>query len=255
MPGFHVRSLLVAFLSLTLLIGAGAATIAQDATPTADELTILGPEESYGGVSRPEWDARWWQWAVSLPPESNPNVNFEGTDCGYGQSGAVFFVPGNFSPEAVTINCVVPAGTAIYVGAGGVECSSVEPPPFFGRNEEELRSCAIGMNDTVTAVEVSINGQDFPDILDYRATSPLFTMNFPEENIFGVPGGLALSVSDGFSFIIAPPPVGKYQLVISTTFEETDTFTGTINLTVEEPQVIEPQATPEGSPEAATPVN
>ena len=28
------------------------------------------------------------------------------------------------------------------VPAGGVECSTAEPPPFFGRDEEELRACA-----------------------------------------------------------------------------------------------------------------
>ena len=248
------RTVLLTALALALLFGVTGPVIAQEATPDTGGLTILEPDETYGGASRAEWDARWWQWAVSLPPESNPNINFEGADCGAGQFGPVFFIPGNFSPEAVTITCVVPAGTAIYVGAGGVECSSVEPPPFFGRDEEELRACAIAMSDTVTAVEASIDGQDLPNILDYRTTSPLFTMNFPEDNIFGGPSGLALSVADGYSFIIAPPPPGEYEIVISTTFDGTDTFTGTIHITVEEPQVIEPQAIPEGSPEAATPV-
>jgi len=74
-------------------------------------------------------------------------------------------------------------------------------------------------------------------------------LNFPEDNIFGGPRGLALAVSDGYSFIIAPPPPGTYEVVVSTTFDGAGTFTGTIRITVEEAQVIEPEA----SPEAATP--
>jgi hypothetical protein len=248
------RTVLLTALALTLLFGVTGPVIAQEATPDTGGLTILEPDETYGGASRAEWDARWWQWAVSLPPESNPNINFEGADCGAGQFGPVFFIPGNFSPEAVTITCVVPAGTAVYVGLGGAECSSVEPPPFFGRNEEELRACAISVTDTVTDIQFSINGQEIPNVLDYRRTSPLMTLNFPDDNIFGVPGGIALAVADGYSLIIAPPPPGDYEIIGSTTFDGTDTFTSTIQVTVEDAQVIEPEATPGASPEAATPV-
>jgi len=83
------------------------------------------------------------------------------------------------------------------------------------------------MNDTVTDTEASIYGQDLPNFLDHRTTSPLFTMNFPEDVILGGSSGLALSVADGYSFIIVPPPPGEYEIVISTTFDGTDTFSGT----------------------------
>ena len=108
----------------------------------------------------------------------------------------------------------------------------------------------MAMNDAVTAIEASFNGQNLDTILDYRLTSPMFTMNFPDDNIFGVPGGPALAVSDGYSVLLAPPPPGEYEIIVSTTFDDTDTFTGTIVLTVEEPQVIEPEASPVASPVA-----
>jgi hypothetical protein len=67
--------------------------------------------------------------------------------------------------------------------------------------------------------------------------------------------GVALSVSDGYNFIIAPPPPGEYEIVVSTTFEDgTEPFTGTVRVIVEAPQVIEPEATPEGGTPVATPI-
>ena len=54
-------------------------------------------------------------------------------------AGPVFFVIG----EVVTgekRTCAVAEEIAIYVVVATVECPTVEPPPFFGRTEEELRA-------------------------------------------------------------------------------------------------------------------
>lgn len=256
MHRFRSRIVLLAVVSLFLVSGFATPAIAQDATPAgAEEITILAPDESYAGATLGEWEARQWQWAVSMPPDVNPNTDPTGERCGYGQSGPVFFLPVNFTPEPANITCVVPEGRAIFVGVGGAECSSVEPPPFFGRDEEELRACAAAATDAITDMQASVNGDDVPDLETYRSSSPLFTLNFPAENVFGVPEGVALSVSDGYNFIIAPPPPGEYEIVVSTTFEEdTEPFTGTYRVIVEAPQVIEPEATPEGGTPVATPI-
>jgi len=168
------------------------------------ERTIITGTPTRFGAAPP-----WRQWAVREPPESNSRFNVEDANYGLGQCSSIFFISLNFSPESVAINCVVPAGTAISVGAGGAECSSVEPPSFFGRNEEKFRARSITMNDTVTDTEASINGHDLPNFFDHRTTSPLFTMDFPEDVILGGSRGLALAVADGYSFIIAPPPPGE----------------------------------------------
>ena len=111
---------------------------------------ILPPDEPWAGLTRGEWDARWWQWAVSMPEEINPNFDTSGERCGYGQSGPVFFLPGNVVGEGpAEITCVVAAGTAIYVNVVGSECSTVEAPPYFGRTEDELRACANATLDEV----------------------------------------------------------------------------------------------------------
>ncbi len=64
-----------------------------------------------------------------------------------------------------------------------------------------------------------------------------------------------MAVTDNYSFIIAPPPPGEYVIEYSWMLEgDPVPWMGTYEITVMAPQVIEPEATPNASPEAATPV-
>jgi len=257
MPQLRSRSLLIALVSLTLLAGAGAPAIAQDATPAPGGVTILRPDESFGGATLGEWTTRQWQWIISFPPEISPGVNVSGPGCGYGQSGPVFFLPGSFSPDPLTMTCVVPEGVAILVPLGGAECSTVEPPPFFGRDEAELAACATAHNQQtpIANITLTINEQEVPNLESYRSVSPVFPLTVSEENVFGAPAGIALSVSDTYGLLMAPPAPGAYDLVITTDIDpDKPAFVSTYRLIVEASQVIEPEATPGASPEAATPV-
>lgn len=247
-----LRSFTMFLAVLSVLFGFVAPIAAQEATPATGEITILGPDESYAGATLSEWSAREWQWIASFPPEVSPGTDTTGERCGLGQSGPIFFLPGTFTPEPQNITCVVPEGMAILVGLGSSGCSSVEPPPFFGQSEEELRTCAEPGADEITGLAVSINDQEVLDPMQYRFTTPLFTMTFPEENVFDAPAGVALSVSSGYGFILAPLPPGEYEIMTSMAFEgDTEPFVGTIRVIVEAPKVVEPAP----GPEAATPVN
>ena len=65
-----------------------------------------------------------------------------------------------------------------------------------------------------TDYQASVNGQDVGDLDAYRSSSPLFTLTFPENNLFGAEPGVAQAVSAAYSFIIAPPPPGEYEIVL-----------------------------------------
>lgn len=242
----------IMLLVVLTILGLSAPVLAQEATPgvEVDGVTVLAPDASYAGVSRGEWEARSWQWTASMPPEVNPNFDPTGERCGHGQSGPVFFLPGNFTEAPGTIPCIVPEGTAIFVTLGSTSCSTVDPPPYFGRNEEELRACAVPFADDYTDLQASINGEEVPNLEDYRSTTPLFTVYFAEDHFYGLPEGTASAVAAGYSFIIAPPSPGAYEITSSFTYvPENATVTSTYRVIVQAPQVIEP----EGSPEAATP--
>ena len=123
--------------------------------------------------------------------------------------------------------------------------STIEPPPYFGRTEEELRTCARESFDAdVTGFEARVNGEDVADLDAYRVTSPMFTITFPEDNILGIEPVVGQAVSEAISFIIAPPPPGEYLLEVSATLAGSpEPGGGTITVTVESPQVIEPPTT------------
>ena len=123
--------------------------------------------------------------------------------------------PGRSSSCRATEGCVVPEGTAIFVSALGVVCSTVEGPVegtrFFGQSEDELRACTARELDESTDgnQQYRVNGQEVADLDTYRTASPLFTVTLPENNIFGVEPGVAQAVSESYSFIIAPPSPGR----------------------------------------------
>jgi hypothetical protein len=252
MPLRGRRTLLVAVVSTSLLAGfgvAGSSVVATSdttpddtsvAAPAATPVEILPPDEPFAGLTRGEWDARQWQWLVSMPVDVNPGDDTAGDRCGYGQSGPVFFVIGSGGGGDRT--CVVAEGTAIHVVVATVECSTVEPPPFFGRSEEELRACATADMDLVTDVSARVNGADVANLDTYRTASPLFTLTFPDNNIFGVEPGVAQAVSEGFSFLIAPPSPGRYEIAWLVSYPS-GPLGGSATVVVEAPQVLEPPTT------------
>lgn len=248
------RFVLLGFLCLFPLLASTAG--AQGTGTDIGGVTVLGPDAEYAGVSRGEWEGQWWQWAASFPIDVNPNFDSSGAMCGFGQSGPIFFSPGNFTGEPQDTTCMVPEGMAIYISMSGAGCSTVEEPPFFGGNEEELTTCANQQGAAILELTTTINGEELPNAMDYGVTSPMFTLNLPDGNFYGVSEGVALSVSTAYSFIIAPPSPGEYEITVSSVFEgASEPFVSTIHFVVVEPTIITPGATPDASPEIATPMS
>lgn len=238
----------LALMLLLALVSSLSSSVAQEATSgvSVGGVTVLPPDAEVGGADVAEWNARFWQWSISLPEASNPSFDPEGGMCGYGQFGPVFFLPPSYQPEPVTFECTVPEGTAIFVSAAGTGCTTVEPPPFFGSHEEELRACAEEGFAGFTDMEITINGEPVPDLASYQTTTPMFTMNFGEGNFYGIEPVVASSVAESQSLLIAPPPPGVYEIVGSGTYAPDDVqFSNTVRVVVEAPIVITPEATPQ----------
>jgi hypothetical protein len=227
------RSIAIAtVMSASLLTGLAVAerTVATT-SPEEASVEVLAPDESWDGVSRAEWTARAWQWWLSLPTDVNPSETNQG--CGYGQAGPVYFLP----IGADNVHCVVAEGTAIYVTAEWSQCSTIEPAPSFGRNEEELQACASLDNTGITS-HVTINGHDVGDTGRYRLATAAFPITLSEGNVNLAQPGVALAVAETTNFIIAPPPPGDYEIVASLSSPDgSAVFTYTIS--VEAPQVLE----------------
>jgi hypothetical protein len=228
---------LVTICSLMTVLGlasSSATFAAQDATPSPG-VEVLPPEAEVAGANLGEWSGRSWQWFFSIPQETNPFFDETGALCGYGQFGPVFFLAG--AEHSLERSCIVPLGAHIFVPLVGSACSTVEPPPFFGRDEADLTRCAtdaVNHAESVfdmTAMTLSVDGQALENLTDYRAVTPLYTLWLPEDNLLGSPKRVADSVADGYQVMIGPLAEGEH--VVEITLPGPETVAITYRLTVE----------------------
>jgi hypothetical protein len=208
-----MRRLLVVLAAATL-IGALLAPVAA----SAKKAHVFSPDAHPFGASLGEWQARWFEWFIEIPAPSNPLFDETGALCGVNQSGPVWFTAPVAHPGTTTRACTVPAGKAILIIGLGNECSNVEPPPFFGATEAELRACAAaGLEEFFgdATQSITVDGIEVADLDRYRTQTPLFSYTLPPDNIYGLPPGEATrAISDGTDVIVKPLPPGPHRVVI-----------------------------------------
>jgi hypothetical protein len=73
----------------------------------------------------------------------------------------------------------------------------------------------------------------------------MFNLTIPENHVGDWEPGVVQAVSADYSFIIAPPPPGQYEIAWTSkpTDEPAPRPMSTVNLVVQAPQVIEPPTT------------
>jgi hypothetical protein len=200
----RTKYVLVAVFALLLVVvgqTAGPLTVTASA---ADVIAVQSFGASYG-----EWSARWWQWLLSIPAATNPNL---GGDPTQGQVDDVWFLPGTFGDTVVyTIN--IPAGKPIFFPI----INSIAFKPFGYETLLDLRKLAARFPDSVTDLEVTIDGKDIPDLFNFRVRSPSFTVIAPPKGLLPpgnlkAPGNTDPIVSDGYWLLLSPLPVGSHEI-------------------------------------------
>jgi hypothetical protein len=208
-----MRRLLVLLAAATLI---GASLLAPSAA-SARQPHVFPPTAHAFGASLGEWQARWFTWFIEIPAPTNPLFDETGTLCGINQSGPVWFLAPVAHPGVTTRACTVPAGKGIFVLGLGNECSNIEPPPFFGATEAELRACAAeGVEEFFgdATQSISVDGVDV-DLSGYRTQTPLFSYTLPPDNVYGLPPVTATkAISDGTAVVVQPLPQGEHQVVV-----------------------------------------
>lgn len=170
---------------------------------------LYPPDSKPYGLTFGQWAMNWHKWLYSLPASINPATDTTGKNCGQGQSGPVWFLAGTTGGMAIR-TCTVPSGKAILFPIIASECSYSENPNLS--TESELASCALGPDNGVTHLELTIDGRSIPDLSKYRAMSPLFSFVFPSDNVAGVKPGPTRGVADGYWAIISPLSAGNHTI-------------------------------------------
>lgn len=172
-----------------------------------DQKTVFNAESKPYGLTYSEWTSKWWQWAYSIPKNTNPAYDDIGKYCAKGQSGPVWFLTSSYNHPVVRY-CTVPQGKSILFTILNSECSLAEFPNL--RTENQLRQCAKEMQDSVTQLEANVDGINITELEKYRIQSPLFNFTISKDNILGLPPQSTLSASDGYWVFLKPLPIGKH---------------------------------------------
>ena len=114
----------------------------------------------------------------------------------------------------------------MFVSAYSSECSTIEPPPYFGRNEAELRECALAADAGYTEVTLTVDGKP---VRLREVVSGLIAADLPRDNIFSVAPQRVQSVAHGWVALLHPLPPGSHTLVIH--YEGTDVFGNIVDFT------------------------
>jgi hypothetical protein len=163
-----------------------------------------------------DWSAAWWQYVLSIPAGTNPVLDTTGSNCGIEQSPSpVFFLTGAATTDPVIRTCTLPAEKVLFFPIINTECSTVEAPPFFGSNAQELRNCAARLINGVDvgSLTVLIDGKQVHNLRRFRVQSPLFDFLMPQDNFLGLPGVTSGSaVSDGYWLMLEPLSPGEHEI-------------------------------------------
>lgn len=211
--------LVIAFLSSFIGQGVGPLGRANAASPAVVQNEAFG--NSYG-----DWSVRWWQWLLSIPAATNPNLD---GDCTQGQSGNVWFLAGSFFTTPAIRTCVIPTPPQ---GSNKKPVRTVFFPlinnigfkAFGFETLNDLRLQAANLVDNVTNLVCTIDGTDCgtlcktddgngcpTDLFAFRATSPSFSLLAVQQGVLppgklSVPGNADPIVSDGYWMLVTLPP-------------------------------------------------
>ncbi len=197
-----------------LLMAAGPAPLAR-AAGNPNHLVFPLDSSPYGNTYG-EWSAQWWQWLMSIPSATNPDLDTTGANCGVGQRGPVWFLAGTFG-GTYTRSCTVPAGKALLItpltqldGNSAFDCEPTAPGLCIINN---LRALAAESQDNPQELQVTIDGFALRHLSDFRVQSPIFTVTCPDGAVFGIPKGTyTLSNADGYWQLLAPLSPGKHTV-------------------------------------------
>jgi hypothetical protein len=176
---------------------------------------VYAPHSTVRGQDMGDWAADWLKWALSAPTDQNPLVDTTGADAGFGQPKDVFFLAGTFgSSTPVTRDVTVPTGTPLFfpiLNAFWVTVEGVDPP--FEEFEPDVRELFQQVTDAYTDVFLTIDGVSVGNLDAHveRDAPGGFLIDFPEDNVFGLPPEmLGLSATHGIYTMVAPLKPGEH---------------------------------------------
>jgi len=206
------------------VVVAGLSLAVTRPSQAANGAKALDLDQNTYGNTYGEWAARRWQWALSIPANSNPLLLDDrspgGAHCDAGQSRPVWFLASSLFGGTFERSCAVPVGKALFFpviqaifGAGVFDCAPTNPGVLC--NIATLRQAAFDSMDSVT-LAATVDGKALRDLGAQRAQSPVMILTYPVGNALGVDSGTYLpNVADGYWVMLSPLSAGSHTITLS----------------------------------------
>jgi hypothetical protein len=166
------------------------------------------------------WGHAWWQWATNFSAADNPITQKDFVDCTAGQSGAVWFLAGNFG-GTVERTCSVQQGKALFFPI-------INALWWFPEDCEEVDGCreaSASQIDPTTNWTCKVDGE--PCIYTnqvVRAQSDALKYNIPVNSFVADlgfnPGTRDFAISDGYWVMLPPLSRGEHTIRFTSTLPE-----------------------------------
>jgi len=206
--------------------GSSAAMATSDRARHEDEgdarFHIVPRNAQVAGKTTLGWIPEFWRYLYSVPASQNPEL-VDAADCAVGQSGPVFFIPGE-QHDVYTRACTIPAHTpvlwAIWAAFNDYPCPDPSFQPAPGQTLEDfLAQGARAFDDAVTHLAATIDGRSI-EVSRYRYTTGLvsFTGDPSLTATFDgcVTGSQQVGVADGW-YVLLRLSAGEHTLVVTAT--------------------------------------
>jgi hypothetical protein len=181
-----------------------------------DVSTPIFPPHPYRpfGISYELWTIKWWKWLMSVPKTINPVFDESGVNCHINQNDPnVWFIAGTFGGFAER-QCTIPLGKSIFFPIINIEASFNDTEVS---SELELVSFTKTHIDdiNVNGIQVKVDNMVIDKLDRYRISTPVFDLNFLEDNILNAKVGLTKAASDGYWVFLRPLCSGFHTLFFS----------------------------------------
>lgn len=191
------------------------AALAQDEPAAADHPVwkIVQPNESVGGKTHAEWARDYTDWLLWDRTPENPPPDAT-LDCEGGQPGGdVFFVPHTMIGTTTEYACTVGADQHLLLFLGGwIDWAD------DGQNSEQMLDEFYDPHYQFHDFEFTLDGVTVPVGSHLTLPPDLYSVDFAEDNLFGLPAGPRDVLLAGLTVaMLEPLEPGEHALTVKNT--------------------------------------
>lgn len=194
-----------------------AAMGAAASAPTTDAPVVLPADAKVDGRGYAQLITAWWQWVHALPLA--PYLDADGSLCGLGQQGPVWFLAGTDGSFDARRECQVPADRHLFLPiVNMLESTSWVPGSSdAGIPCERLKRDVSMRDEQLSFAVVVIDGVEVKDFHRHHVASDGCFALYPDlpEHERSVP----IAYSDGYWLMIAPLTPGRHTLTIDAQYD------------------------------------